>query len=178
MIVPAPIEKPPLRTHLVRRGFLSPAACRKVVGWCDGGWVVHRRPHRLENAELNFGADDDVDRLYEKFRTLISEVNVWGVHLHGITRNLMVMKYKPGYQPRKHVDFMPHRGEYDKLAMVVMLSPRSAYAGGELVVDEKVVRLEQGDLICFPGYVMHGVDPVITGERLALICWASGPAFV
>lgn len=166
-----------LRTHVVKRGFLSVDDCNHVVKVITR-WEDKRS--KIQRSELLSGTDSRIDRLYERFAEIAEDVNTWGVHLQSISRPLVVNKLLAGCAEfRPHVDFMPHKGEYDKLAMVTMLVDRSSYVGGEMVFDNVVdVKLNKGDMVVFPGYMVHRVKPVTSGMRMSLVCWVSGPAFV
>jgi predicted 2-oxoglutarate/Fe(II)-dependent dioxygenase YbiX len=91
-------------------------------------------------------------------------------------------KYQGEYKP--HVDSCPldEFGTTRKLSFILQLSPSAEYEGGELVfpnIDafDSVAAKEQGTVIVFPSYLLHGVKPVTEGHRKSLVAWARGPAF-
>jgi predicted 2-oxoglutarate/Fe(II)-dependent dioxygenase YbiX len=62
-----------------------------------------------------------------------------------------------------------------KISMVLMLSDRSEYEGGNLVIENKAVPLGLGDLVMFSPAQFHRVDKVTSGVRKCLVMWALGP---
>jgi PKHD-type hydroxylase len=68
-----------------------------------------------------------------------------------------------------------------KLSIVVQLSDPTEYEGGDLCIqtcnNPQFARKEQGFLVAFPSYVLHGVQPVTSGTRYSLVAWLTGPPF-
>lgn len=66
-----------------------------------------------------------------------------------------------------------------KLSVVVQLSDPDEYEGGEFCIKthetETVLSKKKGNLIIFPSYVLHKVNPVTKGVRRSLVCWIAGP---
>ena len=69
-----------------------------------------------------------------------------------------------------------------KLSMSCLLTDPSEFEGGNLQVQTSDtpydVKLEKGDIVIFPSYVLHRVSPVTKGVRHSLVAWANGSAFV
>ena len=93
------------------------------------------------------------------------------------------------YQPPKdhynwHIDIMhkPERNFIRKLSIVMCLSSKDDYGGGELQLFHptkkcKTFKLDAGDVIIFPSIVSHRVKPVTWGRRISLVGWYGGPPF-
>jgi PKHD-type hydroxylase len=69
---------------------------------------------------------------------------------------------------------------YDrKLSVVVQLSPRDSYEGGEFefsTVESPGPRFEpRGSVLIFPSFLQHRVRPVTAGIRHSLVTWVEGP---
>ena len=71
-----------------------------------------------------------------------------------------------------------------KISMVLQLSNRDEYKGGEFEIEnvnyspEDKVRLKnKGAIITFPSFLRHRVTPVTEGRRMSLIAWVEGPKF-
>lgn len=62
-----------------------------------------------------------------------------------------------------------------KISMVLMMSSRSDYEGGSLVIENKAVPLDKGDLVMFSPAKYHRVEKVTSGVRKCLVMWALGP---
>jgi len=58
------------------------------------------------------------------------------------------------------------------LSCTLFLSDPDEYEGGELVVDERLVKLPAGDMVLYPAGRVHSVRPVTRGERRASFFWA------
>lgn len=74
-------------------------------------------------------------------------------------------------------------GATRKLSFTIQLTDPSEYEGGDLVLyhesitDKRVLPKELGNLIAFPSYQLHEVEPVTKGVRYSLVSWVHGPAF-
>lgn len=62
-----------------------------------------------------------------------------------------------------------------KISLVLMLSDTSEYSGGKLVVNDKPIDLEKGDMVMFKPTTHHTVEKVQDGIRKTLVMWALGP---
>ena len=69
-----------------------------------------------------------------------------------------------------------------KLSMSCLLTDPSEFEGGNFQLQTSAtpynIKLEKGDIIMFPSYVLHRVSPVTKGTRHSLVAWAHGSAFV
>ena len=62
--------------------------------------------------------------------------------------------------------------------MVVQLN--DAYEGGELLINNgQMVTTEKGigNVTIFPSFLLHKVNPVVSGNRYTLVSWISGPVW-
>ena len=168
--------------------FLAPEACREFVALCEahaaelGGWskeLAVRYPQTTTDLE--------VDRAPALRRWLLRAgvmnrvrahfAAAHGAQLHALD-DLFVIKYdaRKGGEQR---ELRPHRDAGD-LSFMVALSARSDYTGGgthdpEL---EKVVHLEQGELLSFDADLVHSGVPISSGVRYLLVgfCHCARPA--
>jgi len=62
-----------------------------------------------------------------------------------------------------------------KISLVLMLSDKSEYSGGELMINDEPVQLEKGDMVMFNPTTAHAVEKVQQGVRKTLVMWALGP---
>ena len=66
----------------------------------------------------------------------------------------------------------------------VMLSDVSEYEGGEFSLNlsaefrAEKIKLQKGQVLMFPAYMPHQVEPVISGVRKTLVVWICGKQFV
>ena len=69
-----------------------------------------------------------------------------------------------------------------KISMTCLLTDPNEFEGGDLQIQTSDtpydVKLEKGDIVVFPSYLLHRVSPVTKGIRHSLVAWAHGSAFV
>ena len=69
-----------------------------------------------------------------------------------------------------------------KISMSCLLTDSSEFEGGDFQLQTSAtpynIKLEKGDIVMFPSYVLHRVSPVTKGVRHSLVAWAHGSAFV
>ena len=99
--------------------------------------------------------------------------------LLGITHSLQLLHYKPGGHYEWHIDAGHGASATRKLSVVVPLSKRTDYDGGNLLVNnngnEMQAIMERGSISTFPSFCLHKVEPVTSGERWSLVIWIHGP---
>lgn len=61
------------------------------------------------------------------------------------------------------------------LSFTLFLNSPEEYEGGELVIEDgiegRAIKLPAGDLVLYPSYSIHRVEPVTQGKRLACFSW-------
>ncbi|MET0294430.1 MAG: Fe2+-dependent dioxygenase [Phenylobacterium sp.] len=92
----------------------------------------------------------------------------------------MFNRYGPGRKFDAHVDNAV-RGALGgprvraDVSATLFLSDPGDYEGGELVVEDTFglheVKLPAGDLVLYPASSLHRVQPIVSGERSAVILW-------
>lgn len=88
-------------------------------------------------------------------------------------------EYQVGQGFDWHMDLTNDQTTNRKLTMVLCLSDPTSFAGGQLHCHPQTARetQQQGNLLIFPAYLMHKVEPVTSGVRYSLITWGIGPPF-
>lgn len=107
---------------------------------------------------------------------------VRGAHLDAGVRlddaEIQFSRYDVGdlYEPHVDYRFDWNDRQIRKYTIVVNLSPPDAYEGGLLVFPtrEEIAPKTQGSAFVFPGFVAHGVSPVLDGTRYSLALWLWG----
>jgi PKHD-type hydroxylase len=88
---------------------------------------------------------------------------------------LMVSRYRPGQSYGLHVDEPVMNGVRTDLSFTLFLSDPSAYDGGALIIEgndgARDFKLAAGSIVLYPPTTLHRVEPVIRGERLAVVGW-------
>ena len=100
----------------------------------------------------------------------------WQFALDG-SLELNLLRYGVGdHYQRWHTD-VSAEASTRKLSFTVQLS--ESYTGGALCMEYGAVPTSRrlGEIILFPSFLPHRVEPVLTGERMALVGWMHGPPF-
>lgn len=124
--------------------------------------------------------------LYTKLTQKVNEINsqLWNFDLFGINEYIQYAEYNGNNSSRGHYDWHIDVGSQGlestrKLTIEIVLD--SDYNGGELSFllgpTENRVRLEKGDIVVYPSFVLNKVYPVLSGIRKSIVCWISGPSF-
>lgn len=69
-----------------------------------------------------------------------------------------------------------------KLSITLLLNDKSDYIGGEfefMLSEENLFQPEQkrGRALIFPAFLLHKVNPVVSGTRKSIVTWVVGPKF-
>jgi PKHD-type hydroxylase len=90
---------------------------------------------------------------------------------------LVLSRYSGGQTYGTHVDDAIIAGTRTDLSFTLFLSDEDAYEGGALIVEDaledRAIRLAPGDMIVYPSNTLHRVEPVTSGERLAVVGWVT-----
>lgn len=91
-----------------------------------------------------------------------------------------MQKYQDEAEYSKHMDQSP--GQSRKLTGLLMLTAGDDYIGGEIEFlfgqMEYGIKPTKGDLLVFPGWLIHRVKPVTKGTRKTINLGLWGPPFV
>lgn len=92
--------------------------------------------------------------------------------------------YEPQDYYNWHIDMVSkfRNNTIRKLSMVMCLSSKNDYGGGELELSypskkTKIFKLDVGDVLIFPSLLYHRVNPITWGRRISLVGWYGGPPF-
>ena len=81
----------------------------------------------------------------------------------------LLHEFLPGGHFDWHVDTKPNDERGRTVNLNIMLSPSSAFAGGELQVGEESLAPQQGDAYIYPAATPHRVRPLHSGARHTLV---------
>lgn len=88
---------------------------------------------------------------------------------------MLVSRYAPGMSYGTHTDEPMMSGKRVDLSFTLFLSEADSYEGGELVLfgngEPQAVKLDAGDAVLYPTQMLHRVEEVRSGERLAVVGW-------
>lgn len=84
------------------------------------------------------------------------------------------------YDDHHDVDWNRNDGKDRKLSLIVQLSDKKDYDGGNFEFTEvqnpnQHMLEQQGSVLVFPSYLQHHVTPVTRGVRRSLVAWFEGP---
>jgi hypothetical protein len=92
--------------------------------------------------------------------------------------------YKEGYKYNSHTDvsWTTKYNQYEnirKLTAITLLN--DDFTGGKFYIETEMGRIypeqTKGTIIVFPSFCIHGVEPVISGERHCVVSWFNGERF-
>lgn len=134
------------------------------------------------------GDDITAESIYARLTNYINHANseAWQFNIDGFREQIQYTRYD--YDEKETGKFLTHMdiGSSNpnvnrKISVVVQLSDPDDYEGGELQIYRGVnpvsARQEQGSVILFPSYMLHGVTPLTSGKRRSLVVWVSGEPF-
>ncbi len=106
---------------------------------------------------------------------LLSHPAVQAVAYPKAFAQLLVSRTEGGGHYGDHVDNALMNGGRTDLSFTLFLSPPGSYAGGELVmgdrVEDRAFKLERGEVVIYPSDSLHRVEPVTSGSRLVVVGW-------
>ncbi|WP_026380214.1 Fe2+-dependent dioxygenase [Afifella pfennigii] len=107
-------------------------------------------------------------------KLLANEVFRSAARPRGFAR-MLLSRYRTGMEYGFHIDDAIMSGSRTDLSFTLPLSDIAEYEGGGLViadgVEDRVFRPGAGDMILYPTSALHRVEPVSSGERLAVVGW-------
>ncbi|MBL8666607.1 MAG: Fe2+-dependent dioxygenase [Rhodospirillales bacterium] len=95
-----------------------------------------------------------------------------------LIRPPILSRYRPGMAYGMHIDNPVMRKPVPMrldLSITLFLSDPESYSGGELCIEtpygEKRIKLPAGDAVLYPTTMLHRVEEITSGERLAAVTW-------
>ena len=92
----------------------------------------------------------------------------------GITP-LILSRYRKGQTYGLHVDDALMGNVRTDISFTLFLSEPDTYEGGALIIEDsleaRAVKLAAGSVFLYPSTTLHRVEPVTSGERLAIVGW-------
>lgn len=87
----------------------------------------------------------------------------------------ILSRYRVGQTYGLHVDNAMMGNLRTDLSFTLFLTPPETYDGGALIVEDRfesrAVKLAAGDMILYASGTLHRVEPVQSGERIAVVGW-------
>lgn len=125
----------------------------------------------------------DSEFIFRKVTDAVISLNsqFFNFELDGFAEGFQFTKYEaPAGKYDLHID-KTYKSVIRKMSVVIQLSNPNDFEGGDLLLqtgnEPTVMKKEQGYLVMFPSYTLHGVTPVTKGTRYSLVAWITGPQF-
>lgn len=166
---------------LVIESVLSPTEaavlCREAQGLAfeDGKLTAGRFAQEVK-ANDQAAATPERDAILEK----VSKALMANPLFHSAARPVAMSKfilsrYRVGQTYGLHVDNAMMGNLRTDLSFTLFLAPPDSYQGGALIVEDRfesrAVKLTAGDMILYSSGTLHRVEPVQSGERIAVVGW-------
>jgi PKHD-type hydroxylase len=151
------------------------------VGSGTDWWLGTNDPTKRRAWSSVIAQSSETEWIFKRLRRgFESTADYYQFDLDDVSPELIFARYGVDDHLDWHIDLGEGEAAKRKLAISVLLSDRSEYAGGELQFSfnfdaKSNERLGYG--IVFPPYLPHRVKPVKRGTRYALIGWMCGPPF-
>ena len=118
--------------------------------------------------------------IYQEISSKVRRINdsIWSYNYNGY-QSFQYSEYDVGDHFDWHIDTNQFTGtNIRKVSFSLGLSNKNEYEGGDLIlktsVEESCYKLDRGDLIVFPSWVLHKVTPVTKGKRRVVVGWGEG----
>lgn len=147
----------------------------RALAFEDGGKTAGRHARAVKHNE-QAASGEERDRLLAAIMERVSANPVFrsAARPAHLTRPLL-SRYRPGMDYGTHVDDAIMGGLRTDLSWTLFLAPPETYEGGALSIEDMVearsFRLAAGDMILYPTTALHRVEPVSSGERIAVVGW-------
>jgi predicted 2-oxoglutarate/Fe(II)-dependent dioxygenase YbiX len=100
-------------------------------------------------------------------------------------REISFLEYQEGSYMKWHTDIGKPLDEKRaanyhtrKITLSLLLSDKKDFEGGNLLFrPDFPLTIDQGDVVGYPSYLLHSVEPLTRGERFVLLVSANGPTF-
>lgn len=123
--------------------------------------------------------------LYDRLAFIADKINsrFYNFDLKGFNEDFQYTVYNENNSGHYnwHIDLTAAEKPPRKLSLVLQLSDKSEYEGGELQTfvapTKSTVDKKKGLIVAFPSWVLHRVTPVTKGTRKTLVIWTTGPQF-
>ena len=155
--------------------------------------ALHEQAHEAKIIGQGVQADSEIrsasrykvadPTILSRAQVACDEHNSWEFRTHWGAEALPhaeIIHYKPGDFYKPHTDWGSTYFDR-KVTMVVQLSDKDEYTGGELLLHDGpepwAADPKMGNAILFPSWTLHEVTPLLSGERWVFVAWVLGPKF-
>ncbi len=157
-------------------GFLSPAECRRLIGFSEGfGFEeatvgLSSGAKMMKGARDNFRAEVDDAQLAERiWREVEADfpARIEGVRAVGLNPHFRFYRYENGQKFKRHIDGRQKVGALES-RVTWMIYLNDDFAGGATAFDEVSIQPETGTALLFVHEQKHEGCPVERGRKYVL----------
>lgn len=175
ILEPVPIRARPLPQFVAVRGLFTSGQCETLL--------VKTRFYRSDSqsfgrrVDISYLKPEEFGWVFAKIAAAAARKNVWGLALSAISEPMRIQRYRRRDYSDPHSDYDYATPDHSKLTIIVPLLDRRDWDGGVLEIGNSFLapRMQKGGAVIFPSFSLHRVTPVISGTRIVLSAWISGP---
>ena len=149
---------------------------KQNVPWEDGKKTAGREASKVKN-NLQINRNSDVSKKYTQIikEKILSNQLIKSFALPKIIHGMMFTKSSKDMRYGRHIDNPYMSSGRSDLSFTIALTDKDTYEGGELVIEtmnqEKVFKLNAGEILIYPSTYIHFVREVKKGERVVCVGW-------
>ena len=145
----------------------------------DGGIFSGQEGHRKSTVKW-LGYNDETAWIFKRIIDCMDEANkeLWGFEWSGDTESIQYTIYESNVKGHYnwHMD-LGGSNQDRKISAVVMLNDEYTGGGLEIWGKDLTEAYGKGNMVVFPSFLLHKVNPVIEGTRYSLVIWSGGESF-
>lgn len=156
---------------------------KKYKGSVGGATEITDAVLKIRNVDLCLVPYKEHPKLYHSTIGIAKLLNkdFFGFDISKIEK-ITILNYGEGQFYTPHIDTSFEENECRKLTMIIGLTDKNEYEGGELVlfpngVKPTKIKMNKGDIVLFPTFILHEVTTVISGNRITAVTWIWGSKF-
>lgn len=173
-------------TYFSYENYITPQAAKKIIETIDKN---NKEECLIGGGVLDKSVRDAKRVLLPVYKGISANMVGTGIYVNKEYYNFDIkgsnqsefLSYDKNGHFNEHIDTMinPLMDVTRKLTVLLFLNDE--FEGGKLFLkigSEKIYPPQKpGDLVIFPSFILHGVEPVISGRRCSLVTWLEGPWF-
>jgi len=180
------MQWPTYRYFEIINGKFSPAECNQIIALQKDTDPVFSELHdgagnKLRDSHLFWIRRSEQNNwMFERLLAIGREYNeTYQFELCDEISTAQLTRYTEGQQYGWHMDLGAGEASLRKISMVVELTDMASHIGGgiEIFYGDDInpkVKLNTGDVLVFPSFVMHRASRVQSGVRWSLVLWLNG----
>jgi hypothetical protein len=173
---------------LIKNAF-SKEGCQKIISQFEKD-LNNLQPALVSGDVLNKNLRNSEKILMPNYKGLGATLTGIGFQANGKMWKFKVthsnqsefLRYNKNGHFVEHVDsFLDKVDNLETRKITTVLFLNDDYEGGRFFIktgtEKTYPPIESGDVICFPSFILHGVEPITNGIRRSVVNWLVGPYF-